>query len=65
LGVFFACVEFFAAVDILAAGVAAHRIRGHESDSLLLVVLAGVLLSAGELRGIKIRRVVFRKHFSF
>ena len=63
MGIFFAGVEFFAVVDVLAACVATHRERSHETDRLLPSAFAA--FGADELAWIKVRGVVFAEYFSF
>ena len=63
MGIFFAGIEFLAAVDVFAAGVATHGEGCHETDGLLSISLAAFL--ASEFGRVKVGGIVFAKDFAF
>ena len=63
MGILFAGIEFFAAVDVFAAGVATHGEWRHETDGLLTISLATFL--ASEFGWVKVGGIVFAKDFAF
>ena len=63
MGIFFAGVEFFAAIDVFAASVATHRKGRHKTDILLASAFTTLLTS--EFGRVKVGRVVFAQDLSF